>query len=69
MDKEIGEKIVARLMALSEEANKLTGITIDMGQVEEARELRRSLANILVEIDEMLRQVVRQHPDLNPDKE
>jgi hypothetical protein len=69
MNKETGKKIVARLLDLSEQANQLTEISIGMEKPEEAVQLRKSLAVVMVEIDEMLRQVLRQHPDLDPDKE
>jgi len=69
MDKQTGEIVVARLMSLSEEINQLAEVSINMGKTEEAVQLRRSLAKVMIEIDEMLRMVVRQYPDMNPDKD
>jgi hypothetical protein len=66
MDRAIAEKMVELLLRFDEPFNAATELTDQMTDEAEARAIRRGLAGILVRIDDVIRPIVRQFPDLDP---
>ncbi len=68
MDRVVAEKLIETLRRFDEPFNVATELTDQMTDESEARAVRRGLAEILTRIDDVIRPVVRQFPDLDPDK-
>jgi hypothetical protein len=67
MDRVVAEKLIETLRRFDEPFNVATELTDQMTE-SEARAVRRGLAEILARIDDVIRPIVRQFPDLDPDK-
>jgi hypothetical protein len=68
MDRVVAEKLIETLRRFDEPFNVATELTKQMTDESEAKAVRRGLAEILFRIDDVIRLVVRQFPDLDPDK-
>jgi hypothetical protein len=66
MDRAIAEKMIETLLNIDDPLNAATELTSQMADEAEARSVRRGLAEILVRIDDVMRPIVRQFPDLDP---
>ena len=70
MDKKTAEELVKAVLLFETPLNTLTAITVKMDDKEEAKKLRRFVAEImaLVTID-LLGSIVEQYPELDPYKD
>ena len=70
MERSIAEKLMKDLMALTDPLNSATEVTTQIADKEEQASFRRSIAEIMntVYVD-LMRPIIKQFPDLNPDKE
>jgi hypothetical protein len=69
MDKDIAKRLMEDLIALSDPINAATQLTKEIENIEEQKELRRGLARVMSEIYDLMMPIIRQFPDLDPDKE
>jgi hypothetical protein len=70
MERELAERMLAALASLNPGLDEATRITQSMQDQEEAKALRRHLGAIMTEpVFEIVMHIVRQYPDLDPDKE
>jgi hypothetical protein len=70
MEREYAVQILAAIQSLKPGFNEATRITLSMQDEEEARQPRRYLAQSMGEpLFQIVRHIVRQHPDLDPDKD
>lgn len=62
------EILMGYLRALDEPLNGATEITMSLEDADEAAEIRRKLAKIITSTYEAMLPIIREYPDLNPDK-
>ena len=69
MDREHAEKLAAQYKEFSSWFNKTTDLTIAMGKTEEAKRIRRAIAEMLFLLDDAVRiPLVKDYPDLFPEE-
>jgi hypothetical protein len=61
-------KLMEYLLALSEPLNNATELTKSINDPEEAKEVRRRLAGIMSSVYEAMLPIIREYPELDPDK-
>jgi len=61
-------KLMEYLEALDEPLNSATEITMSFQDEEEAAEIRRKLAKIITSAHEAMILIIREYPELDPDK-
>ena len=69
MDRDLAEKIVKGVLDLSPPLNALDKLSEQIADCEAAREFRRALGELMGSTLALLRPIVRQFPDLDPDRE
>jgi len=62
-------KLMEYLVALDEPLNRATEITMSIEDQVEAAEIRRKLAKIIISAHEAMIPIVREYPELDPDKQ
>jgi hypothetical protein len=67
MDREIAKCTMSALMQFSAPLNALSIISDKLDSAAEGREMRQSLAAIMIAIDEIMRPVISKYPELDPD--
>jgi hypothetical protein len=67
MERTVAVKVMRELMEFSAPVNALTALSNELGMTE-GREMRKGLAAIMMAVDEMMRPVIRECPDLDPDR-
>ena len=68
MEKTVAVKIMRELMAFSAPFNALTSLSDEIGTADKGREMRKHLAAIMMAVDEMMRPIILEFPDLDPDR-
>ena len=69
MDRAVAEEMIRLVKALDGSLNAATAVTAKIADPEERKAIRRAIAEIILKADEdLIRPMVRQHPDLDPDK-
>jgi hypothetical protein len=68
MDKGIAEELIRLVRQLDGPLNAATEATKRISDLDEQKAVRRAIAEIMLKVDDLLRPIVRQHPDLDPDK-
>jgi hypothetical protein len=69
MDRAVAEELIRLVKALDGSLNAATEATAKIADPEERKAVRRAIAEIIVKADEdLIRPIVRQYPDLDPDK-
>jgi hypothetical protein len=69
MDRAAAEKLMTLYQKLNGSLNEAAEIIAAIPDAEEQKRLRRSLGEVMQSIWlELMRPIVRQHPDLDPDK-
>jgi hypothetical protein len=69
MTKDIAIKVMQELFKFSQPLNTLTDISEQLDSDDQSREMRRHLAAITIQIDEIMRPIVRTYPDLDPGRD
>ena len=69
MDKPLAAQIVDRILAAERELGALSDLSEKIGDEHERRPLRRHLAEAMSRYTDILMSIVRQYPDLDPDKD
>lgn len=70
MDKEIARKLIAVAVALDNPLNEATVLTDQISDVEERKRVLRAIAEVNgTAYSELIRPILRQYPDLDPDRE
>ena len=68
MDEALAGEIVNYLMRLSDPLNQLTVASSRLPK-DDGQQMRRHLAAIMMEIEDLLRPIVRAYPQLDPDRD
>ncbi len=68
MDKALAAQIVERILAAEREFGALNVLSERISDEQERRALRRHLAEAMNRYTDILMSIVRQYPDLDPDK-
>lgn len=68
MDKDIAEELIRLVRQLDGPLNAATEVTNRISDLDEGKAVRRAIAEIMFKADDLVRPIVRQHPDLDPDK-
>jgi len=69
MDRAIAEKLMAALMRFTEPFNDITELTGEITDERERKDFRRPLGEIGVRLYTAMLPIIRQYPDLDPDKD
>jgi hypothetical protein len=70
MDKEIARKLIEFAVALDKPLNEATALTAQISDVEERKTMRRGIAAVTgAAYSELIRPILREFPDLDPDPE
>jgi hypothetical protein len=69
VERALAEQLMHTFLAMSEPLNSATSLTAQMENKEEQESLRRAIGNVMqmIYID-LMRPVIRQYPDLDPDR-
>jgi hypothetical protein len=68
MDKALASQILDRILAAERELGALSDLSEEISDDQERRALRRHLAEAMNRYTDILMSIVRQYPDLDPDK-
>lgn len=68
MDRQLAAEVMDQLLAFSAPFNVLTEISLRL-PVEEGQQMRRLLGSAMLDIIELMRPIIQEYPDLDPDKE
>ena len=68
MEKAIASQVVDAILSLEQQLSALSVLSNEIADGEEREEFRRGLASIILSYTDVLMMVVRQHPDLDPDR-
>ena len=69
MERNLAVRMLAALEALNPGLNEATAVTMEMADQEESRFIRRHLGMIMSgPLFDIVMHIVKQHPDLDPDK-
>lgn len=69
MNRDVAERMMEDLLSLSGPINSVTHLTKQIENIDEQQEIRRRLAGIMSEVYDLMMPIIRQFPDLDPDKE
>jgi hypothetical protein len=69
MDRPTAEKLAAALAKLDAQFNEVVGVVETIEDVAEKKELRRALGESMTASLDALWPLIRQYPDLDPDKD
>jgi hypothetical protein len=69
MDKALASQIVDRILAAEGELGALSDLSEKISDEQERTALRRHLAEAMIRYTDILMSIVRQYPDLDPDKD
>ncbi|MBR7748375.1 hypothetical protein [Undibacterium baiyunense] len=69
MKTEAANEIMERLASLSATGNELREIIESFDDIEERKEFRRVMGNIMVAHSDLMRLIIRQFPSLDPDRD
>jgi hypothetical protein len=68
MDRKLAERIVNAIGDLGQAMNALDSLGSEITDESEARDFRRALGTVMAESFGLLRPIIRQFPDLDPDR-
>ena len=70
MERAIAKQLMRTLAAMNEQLNSATSLTAQIDSKDEQESLRRAIGNVvqMIYID-LMRPVIRQYPDLDPDRQ
>lgn len=66
MKKEIAAQLVAQYLAFGEIFNRITELSLEIDDANEAKAVRRFNVNAFISLDELARMIGSQFPDLAP---
>ena len=69
MDKSLASQIVDHILAAERELGALSDLSEKISDEQERRAMRRHLAEAMNRYTDILMSIVRQYPDLDPDKD
>lgn len=70
MDRAIAEQLMQKYLELSEPLNLATELTDKIENKEERSLIRRGIGSVMVNIYvDLMRPIIRQYPDLDPDRD
>ncbi len=68
MDKQAAQSAVNLVQEAGDALNKLTIISMQLPDKEEQIEIRKYLGSAMISLNDLLRHIVRQYSDLDPDR-
>lgn len=69
MDKEMAIALMSELKALAEPLNRATELAMQLSDQNEREAVLRSIGSIMdIAYVDLMRPIIRQHPDLDPDR-
>jgi hypothetical protein len=68
MNRALAEQLMNELLALGGPINRATELTAKIDDIDERKAVRRAIGEIAANVySDLIRPIVRQHPDLDPD--
>ena len=68
MERNIAERLMENLLALSEPINSATLLTMRMSDTTEQKDFRKGIAAVMSAVYDLMMLIIREYPDLDPDK-
>jgi len=68
MDRNLAERMVKAIDDLNQTMNALDSLSAEIADENESREFRRTLGTVMAESVGLLMPIIRQFPDLDPDR-